>query len=410
MAARYLASYCQVTVALTCPPHKVKSPLTLANYKKAQKLGLPTCQYSPSLLDGPDVIVDAMLGIGIQGPLRDPYATIVPQLNNSRLPLVSVDIPTGLGEPLAVKPHSTITFHDTKEGMTPQSCGAVIIHDIGIPPQAMTHIGPGSLVYYPHPKDTSHKGENGRVLVVAGGPYTGAPALAGLAALRTGADLVIIATPETCWPIVASFSPNLIVCPLPGSILSSRHLPQIKDLLPRVDTVVIGPGLGHGQDTVESIPLLVDLCVSQQKSLVVDAEAILPLGRMHNLQNIVVTPHHQEFKNMTGKHPEQKQVQMWAKKLGVTFLVKGHVDIITDGIQVKLNKVHNVGMTVGGTGDVLSGIIGSLLGKSIDPFHAACMGAFLNGMAGNMAYETLSYGLVATDIVERIPLVLKNYL
>ncbi len=410
VAARYLAAHCQVTVALTCPPQKIKSQLAQANYNKVQKLGVRTCEYSPNLLEGPDVAVDAMLGIGIQGPLRDPYATIVQQLNTSRLPLISVDIPTGLGGPLAVKPQSTITFHDTKEGMTPQTCGTIIIHDIGIPPHAVTHVGPGSLVYYPHPQDTSHKGENGRVLVVAGGPYTGAPALVGLAALRTGADLVFIATPETCWPIVASFSPNLIVCPLQGSTLSSSHIPQINNLLPRVDTVVIGPGLGHGQDTVDSIPPLVDLCINQEKSLVIDADAISSLGGMHNLQNIVVTPHQHEFKNLTGKNSERQQVQLWAKKLGVTFLVKGHVDLITDGTQVKLNQVHNVGMTVGGTGDVLSGIIGSLLGKKIDPFHAACMGAFLNGIAGNMAYETLSYGLVATDIVDRIPLVLKNYL
>ncbi len=410
VAARYLAAHCQVTVALTCPIHKIKSQLSLTNYKKIQKLDVPTCQYSPSLLEGPDVVVDAMLGIGIQGPLRDPYVTIVQQLNTSRLPLVSVDIPTGLGGPLAVKPQSTVTFHDTKDGMTPQTCGAIIIHDIGIPPHAMTHVGPGSLVYYPHPKKTSHKGENGKILVVSGGPYSGAPALVGLAALRTGADLVLIATPETCWPIVASFSPNLIVCPLPGRTLSSSHIPQINDLLPRVDTIVIGPGLGHGKDTVDSIPPLIDSCVSQKKSLVIDADAISSLKGMHDLHNIVVTPHQQEFKNLTGKNPDKKQVQIWAKKLGVTFLVKGHVDLITDGTQVKLNQVHNVGMTVGGTGDVLSGIIGSLLGKKIAPFHAACMGAFLNGMAGNMAYETLSYGLVATDIVERIPLVLKNYL
>jgi NAD(P)H-hydrate epimerase len=131
---------------------------------------------------------------------------------------------------------------------------------------------------------------------------------------------------------------------------------------------------------------------------------------MHNIHNSVVTPHQYEFKKLTGKNPDKKQVQLWAKKLGVTFLVKGHVDLITDGTQVRLNQVHNVGMTVGGTGDVLSGIIGALLGKKINPFHAACMGAFLNGMAGNMAYETLSYGLMATDIIDRIPLVLKNYL
>jgi NAD(P)H-hydrate epimerase len=294
--------------------------------------------------------------------------------------------------------------------MTPETCGDIIIHDIGIPPNAITHVGPGSLVYYPLPQERSHKGENGRVLVVAGGPYTGAPALVGLAALRTGADLVHIATPKTSYPIVASFSPNLIVHPLSGATLSPRHIPLIKKMLPRFDTIVIGPGLGQEQETLESIPSLVLACIKQGKTLVVDADAITSLRDMNHLGKVVVTPHQGEFKDLTGKKPKKDYIKKWAQKIGVIFLVKGHEDIITDGTQVKVNTVHNVGMTVGGTGDVLSGIIGALLGKNVEPFHAACMGAFLNGMAGNMAHDTLSYGLVATDIIDRIPLILKNYL
>jgi NAD(P)H-hydrate epimerase len=130
----------------------------------------------------------------------------------------------------------------------------------------------------------------------------------------------------------------------------------------------------------------------------------------------VVTPHVGEFKKLTGVILSQdldiriSSVKEWATKIGVTIFLKGYIDILSDGTSVKQNKVHNEAMTVGGTGDVLAGIIGALLSKGVRPFDAARVAAFVNGEAGNEAFQKKSYGLLATDIIDEIPNVLKKYL
>jgi NAD(P)H-hydrate epimerase len=152
--------------------------------------------------------------------------------------------------------------------------------------------------------------------------------------------------------------------------------------------------------------------------MVIDADAIRPFRNAEVKGGIkgIITPHVGEFKELTGiglpKENEERCniVKEWAKKFGMTILLKGAIDIISDGERVKMNRVHNVGMTVGGTGDVLSGIVGALLSKGVEPFNAARMGAFINGMGGNLAFEEKSYGMVATDIIDKIPKVLKKYL
>jgi len=153
--------------------------------------------------------------------------------------------------------------------------------------------------------------------------------------------------------------------------------------------------------------------------LVIDADAIKPVGEQLELiknSNTVVTPHAMEFKKLIGYDIPQtiddriKMVQVWAKKLGIAIFLKGYVDILSDGERTKLNKIHNEAMTVGGTGDVLAGIIGALLSKDVEPFNAMRVAAFLNGEAGNEVFSKKSYGLLATDIIEEIPGILKRYL
>jgi len=152
--------------------------------------------------------------------------------------------------------------------------------------------------------------------------------------------------------------------------------------------------------------------------LVIDADAIKPVGNKTALlkkSKTVLTPHAEEFKKLTGvdlsKDVERRieTVRIWAEKLGVAIFLKAPVDILSNGRDTKLNKIHNEAMTVGGTGDVLAGIIGSLLSKGVEPFNAIRIAAFLNGEAGNKAFAKKSYGLLATDIIEEIPSVLKKY-
>ena len=256
-------------------------------------------------------------------------------------------------------------------------------------------------------------------MIIGGGPYVGAPALSGMAALRTGVDLVFIATPKCCWQSIASFSPNLIVNALNSDFLTSEDIQIIREILNKCNAVVIGPGLGTKKITKEAITKIIEIIIDEKKPLIIDADAISPVGKNLDLikdSQTIITPHAGEFKELTGVSLSQdidsriKIVKDWAEKLGITIFLKGYIDILSNGIEVKLNKIHNEAMTVGGTGDVLAGIIGAFLAKDVEPFIAIKMAAFLNGEAGNEVFQKKSYGLLATDIIEEIPNILKRYL
>jgi len=422
VAARYLTQYYKVTIFLV--ETKIKTEIAQKNYQKLQtcdvKIYTAPCDIDKLLTEN-DIYIDALLGIGLTGELKEPYVTIANKINATKNKLIiSIDVPTGLGTTSSITPDHTVTFHDIKEGMHKKNSGNIQVVDIGIPQEATTYVGPGELsVYYPRPVKKSHKGDNGIVLVIGGGPYIGAPALCGIAALRTGVDLVYIATPKRSWESIAAFSPNFIVKDLHDDMLTKNDIPTIEELLHKCTAVVLGPGLGTAQETEEAIIPLIKRIIAEKKPLVLDADAIKPVGE--NLQCIqdsttVITPHVGEFKKLTGITLSQdidmriNAVKNWAKKIGITIFLKGYVDVLSDGTNLKQNKVHNEAMTVGGTGDVLAGILGALLSKGVTPFNAVRIAAFLNGEAGNEAFQKKSYGLIATDIIDEIPAVLKKYL
>jgi len=422
VAARYLADDYHVSILLTGTD--MKTEIARKNLQKLQASNVKivtSLKDLDALLATNDVIVDAMLGTGLTGDLKEPYIKLVKKIDaTTKKIIVSVDVPTGLGTSLAITPQYTVTFHDVKEGMNQKNSGTIQIVDIGIPQEAITYVGPGELsVYYPRPAKKSHKGDNGVVLIIGGGPYIGAPALSGLAALRTGVDLVYIATPKRSWESIAAFSPNFIVKDLGSDMLTKKDLPVIEGLVKKCTGVVLGPGLGSVKETEEAITPLVTHILQEKKPLVIDADAIKPVGEhIELIKNslTVVTPHVGEFKKLTGITLSQdvdtrvNAVQEWAKKIGITIFLKGYIDVLSNGANVKLNKVHNEAMTVGGTGDVLAGIIGALVSKKVEPFNAIRIAAFLNGEAGNEAFQKKSYGLLATDIIDEIPDILKKYL
>jgi len=426
VAARYLAEKHNVTLFLTGLEKDIRTDISRKNFCKLKEISLEihdieSISEIDRYLSEKNVIVDSMLGIGLSGSLRTPYSAIVEKINAAKKKtVISVDMPTGLGTDTAIKPEFTLTFHDVKNGMDRRNSGDIKILDIGIPKKAVECVGPGELlVYYPKPKKESHKGDNGRVLVIGGGPYVGAPAMAALAALRTGSDLAYIATPKRVGKVISTFSPNLIVKDLNSEFLNTEDIPAIMELLHSCDTVIIGPGLGKSKETEKATIQVIDTVVEQNKPLVIDADAIKPIGEQLELiknSTTVVTPHAMEFKKLTGYDIPQtiddriETVQTWAEKLGIAIFLKGYVDILSDGKMTKLNKIHNEAMTVGGTGDVLAGIIGALLSKGAKPFNAMRIAAFLNGEAGNEGYKKKSYGLLATDIIEEIPVILKKYL
>ncbi|HEV8595080.1 MAG TPA: NAD(P)H-hydrate dehydratase, partial [Thermoplasmata archaeon] len=242
------------------------------------------------------------------------------------------------------------------------------------------------------------------------------PAFVATAAYRIGADTVHIATPDKAYPVIASFSPNFIVHSLGGSRLVRADAATVLDLASEMDAVVIGPGLGNSDATLEAIREIVrGLTVP----IVLDADAFPALsGHLDLLKGKrgVMTPHAREFAVVSGeKAPPDLEskaaaARAFAKKTGFTILLKGPADVVTDGDQVKYARGGNPGMTVGGTGDLLAGLTGGLLAKHAAPYEAARLAAFTNKYAGDLAFEDLSYGMTAQDVADRVPRVLKKFL
>jgi ADP-dependent NAD(P)H-hydrate dehydratase / NAD(P)H-hydrate epimerase len=414
VAARHLKDHSKVSIALAKPIDQIRTDIAKDAYEAVKDLVVPLEGLDLSKFD---VIVDSLLGTGVKGRVQEPYSKLIDQINESQAKVVSVDVPSGFGGDKMVRPAITVTFHDVKEGMSEANSGDIVVKDIGIPVEATTTVGPGEFVYYPLPSPDSHKGDNGRLLVVGGGPYTGAPALVAMGAYRIKVDLVRIAVPERAFVPVASYSPNFIVHELSGKRhLAKKDVGEIEELLPWSDAMVIGPGLGDDKETAEAIHDIIERC---NKPMVIDADAITVVAKDLSVlkgKAGILTPHAGEFKRLTGvplpMDPESRMTQAkeLAERTGMTVLLKGRVDVIACADRVKLNRTGNAGMSVGGTGDVLAGIVGGLLSREVKPFDAARLAAFVNGTAGDIAYQDLGYCFLATDVAERIPRAVRAFI
>jgi NAD(P)H-hydrate epimerase len=262
---------------------------------------------------------------------------------------------------------------------------------------------------------TSHKGENGTVLVVGGSiKYSGAPVLASRAALRTGSDLVITCIPASIANSVRSDSPNMIVRELEGDYLTSNHIPEILEIFEKFDVMVLGPGMSDNPQSIKFVTEILDK-VPKHKPIIIDADALKALPdnlEILKKKPIVLTPHKGEFKILFGvdlKKRWQDQIETVLEKTknhNCTIVLKGKYDIISDGEKFKINRTGHEGMTVGGTGDVLAGILGSLCAINSNLFRASCAATYLTGKAGEFAAEDFGNSLLATDVIEKIPEVL----
>ena len=266
-------------------------------------------------------------------------------------------------------------------------------------------------------KRSSKKGDNGKVLVVGGSyMYHGAPILSSLAALRTGTDLVYTAVPKNNVQSTRSISPDLIVIPLADSKLTRGSVNKLLGQIPKdLDSATIGMGLAI-QDA-EALKILVKSLLDRDVRLSLDASAlvksILPIIKG---KNVVVTPHSGEFYRLFGEEiPHEKKlkvnfIEKIAKKYSVTILLKGQTDIISDGIRTYLNsKTDSCAMTVGGTGDVLSGIISGLLSRNRNPLESSAAAAYLNGLAGKFVQRKIGIHMVATDLLDALPYISKPF-
>lgn len=262
----------------------------------------------------------------------------------------------------------------------------------------------------------SKKGDNGIVLVVGGSRiYHGAPLLASLAAMRSGADLAYVAVPRSISTAIRSHSPSLIVLPLPDDRLTVGSANRLVSMLPKkVDAAAVGMGLSVAR--TEALTALVTELLGMNAGIVLDASSLVPeILPAVSGKNVVLTPHAGEFKRVfqeeAGRDEKERieNVKRLAQKHKVTVLLKGWVDVISDGNRVAINKTHNCAMTVGGTGDVLSGLLAGLLAKKMNAFDAAVAAAYINGAAGDISYRKVGLHMVPTDLVESIPLAMKRF-
>jgi NAD(P)H-hydrate epimerase len=268
---------------------------------------------------------------------------------------------------------------------------------------------------YPKRNPWTHKGLHGYVLIVAGSKrYSGSPIFNALSALRAGADLTTIVGPKRAMDIAASFLPDLICYPLDGDYLEEKHLVEILTISRGFNSLVIGGGLTRNKKTLRAIQRIIQKI---NLPMVVDADAIYAVAKNPKvLKNkmAVLTPQIKEFEVLTGERVysnvlvRKQKVKKWAKKLATVILLKGYVDIISDGRRVFLNKTGSPFMTKGGFGDTLAGICGALLARNISPFEGACLAAYINGKAGELAARKYGEGVLASDIFEFIPRVINK--
>lgn len=428
--ARLLAeTSAEVTVVLAFEPSQF-SGLALQNLSSAAKFGLRIIGWqdlSPSELGAADLIVDAMLGTGATGAPRGAVASLIALINESKKPVIAVDIPSGVNtdtgsiSDVVVKASITVTFGIPKPGLLvypgAEACGELIIDPIGFPPALL---GSNTLKInwltaksvrdlLPRRSPTAHKGSCGHVLVIGGAVgMTGAVALSSLGALRAGAGLV------TAGIQAENFFPEK-----PAEVMTLSW-DRILDLLDKAAAVVFGPGAFTGEP---SRKLLKELLARSKRPLVIDADGLnLLAAQSIDLRRldlpIILTPHPGEMSRLSGLPVAEIQenrievARRFAKELGVTLVLKGARSIIADSDgNIFINPTGNPGMATAGMGDALAGIIGGLLAQGMAPTEAAACGAYLHGLAGDLAVQRYGpAGIITTDLLSEYPVAVKKVL
>lgn len=424
VTARHLLNYgYRIHLFLLSRPENIKNRDSITNWKSIEIISRTDKNLKVSKItdssqinpDNSDIIVDALLGTGIKGKLREPVSTAIDTINYSPAIVLSVDIPSGLDSEngkvydKTVAAHTTLTLHKPKTGLTlagSNYTGNIEVIDIGIPSVSEEYTGSGDLLKLKTPDVNSHKGDNGCVLIIGSNPdYIGAVIFAAQACISQGVDLVYIAAPESSAGIIKQYNPEFIVISTPGNVLNMDAYPVIKPLMEKVDSILIGSGAGLEKETGD---LFNKIVTSADKKIVLDADA-LKLVDKENIRkaDTVLTPHAREFRTFFDcSLPETlddkiELLQKLSRKYNTVILLKGAVDIISSGDDYKLNMTGNQGMTVGGTGDILAGLTTAIsTGNSL--YEAAYISAFILGRAGDKALSEEGFNFSANDLLKRI--------
>lgn len=266
---------------------------------------------------------------------------------------------------------------------------------------------------YPKRAPDSHKGMNGRILIVGGSiEYYGAPLLCGYGALRGGADLAYIFVPECNFDVSRSHYPDFIVKQFPGEYLDMKGVTPILEYAKKCDVLLMGPGMGEREETYEAMKNIVENC---SIPMVLDGPAIQIMQKIKNFplsQKVIITPHHNEFEHLTGKDVKISGstsgkvvlARTLATDLKINILLKGPKSIVAseDG-QTAMNTTGNAGMTVGGSGDVLSGYIAALVSQGANAFDACRIAAHVYGKTGDRLLKQKGFCFTASDLAEELP-------
>ncbi|OWP57479.1 MAG: hypothetical protein B2I17_00615 [Thermoplasmatales archaeon B_DKE] len=348
-----------------------------------------------------DVVVDALLGTGISGNPKYPYDLAIKEINASKKTVVSVDVPSGMGSEIAVVPQYTVTFSQKKDGMDERNSGKIVVADIGIPEQVFRFAGPGDMIYYPLPRADSHKGMNGTLAIIGGLDYYGSAVIAAEGATGIGIDLVRVFTSTQNYPIIGSYDPGYIV-----RIMSDNQEDFVDELM-KNSAILVGSGNGMGDLAGKALQIALSL---EPKPVVLDADAIKMMGSRSysGRQNMVVTPNKNEFRILTNKDPTEENAERLASEKNMVVVLKGQTDIVTNGDRTILVDGGNPRMTMGGTGDMLAGIIGGLCSKGIAPFRASVMGCYILKRSSELAYSQYGLWYNINHLSSIIPVTMNN--
>jgi hydroxyethylthiazole kinase-like uncharacterized protein yjeF len=442
VVARHLASAgVDVQVFFIGPIDKL-SPDARLNFDRAAGIGLTLTEVKsaddlPERINS-DLIVDALLGTGFSGVPEGLVAELIEYVNLQDAEVVSVDLPsgldadTGVAEGAVIAADHTCTLALPKYGLflSPgrELAGQVEIIPIGVPDNVISKFnlrvelttleGAGAML--PVRKPDGHKGDFGKLFLIAGSTgLTGAAALASLSAARTGCGLVKLGCPSATQPVLGTKLTEVMTVPLPDvarkGALALRSLGEIRKYISLHDAVIIGPGVGTHHETSELMRrLLMDL----DKPAIIDADGLNAfaghsdlIANRKNKSPLVLTPHPGEFARlMELQIPEDipgrtELVIQTARALNAVLILKGSPTLVGDPLgKCFLNPTGNSGMATGGSGDVLSGIIGSFLAQGMTAIDAAVCGVYLHGLAGDLAADMLTErAMIAGDIIDYFP-------
>jgi NAD(P)H-hydrate epimerase len=386
-------------------------------------------------LPNENIIVDALLGTGIKGPVKDEFARVIEIINSSGAHVVSVDVPSGvegstgkIGN-VAVKAAHTVTMAIPKLGLFLQPgnqySGDVSIVDIGVPDDVLAEFelkyeilnGEIAKAILPSRNQVSHKGDYGRVLVIGGSRgMAGAVAMASESALRVGAGMVVAASPESVQRTLAVKMNEVMTLPLvenKSGTITLDAIKQLKERLDWADVVAIGPGIGVNDDVIEFMGIFLDI---SNHPLLIDADGIKcvtpfkdKLGKRD--APVAITPHPGELAFFLDKSNDEilenyfETVVKASEQYGITIHLKAHRSVCAnpDGFAT-INATGNSGMATAGSGDVLTGIIAGLMSQGVEIYDSVRLGAYLHGLSGDMAASEIGeHSLIAGDLIDYLP-------